>query len=78
MNDHLPKTQLLLAYTGIIVDHGRRVNTVARLTKPIANRGISVEVSKAVKDHWGRLIPVGAGKVPSLRISFTYYEHTIH
>ena len=76
MNDHLPKTQLLLAYTGIIVDLGRRVNTVARLTKP--NRGISVEVSKTIKDHWERLIPVGAGKVSSLRISFTHYEHTIH
>ena len=36
------------------------------------NFGISVEVSKAIKDHWGRLIPVGAGKVSSLRISFTH------
>ena len=55
---------------------GRSVNTVARLTKP--NRGISVEVSKAIKDHWGRITPVVAGKAPSLRICFTLYEHTIY
>ena len=47
-----------------------------RKTKP--DRGISVEVSKAIKDQWGQLITVGAGKVFPLRISFTYYENTNH
>ena len=37
-------------------------------------RGYSVGVSKITKDYLGQLIPVGAGKVSSLRISLFITE----